>query len=167
MWVGEPLSVLIAAGPFTTQDNLDYAPLTEILTKVQNTKPDVLILVGPFVDSSHPILATGDIVLDEKDDDDNIIGQHGASYETVFIEKIIRDGLQMMFNGQEDDSSTGFKGCGPIPTNIILVPSLLDAHHEFVFPQPPFGDRDEVNSNFFDEALGTILAIITFTSPIF
>ena len=45
---------------------------------------------------------------------------------------------------------------GQIPTNIVLVPSLLDGHHEFVFPQPPFGDRDHVKSQFFAEELGTL-----------
>ena len=45
---------------------------------------------------------------------------------------------------------------GQIPTNIVLVPSLLDGHHEFVFPQPPFGDRDRVTSNFFTEELGVL-----------
>lgn len=63
--------------------------------------------------------------------------EHNASYEMVFIEKVIRDGLKSYFNSADD-----YDGC--LPTKVILVPSLLDAHHECVFPQPPFGDRDQV-----------------------
>ena len=61
---------------------------------------------------------------------------------------IIHDGLQVLFNSQDD--------FGQIPTNFILIPSLLDGHHECVFPQPPFGDRDRVKSQFFSEDLGVL-----------
>jgi DNA polymerase alpha subunit B len=91
------------------------------------------------------LLSSGNVVLDDYDDNDNVIGRHGASYETVFIERIVRDGLSTLFDFDET-----------LPTNIILVPSLLDAHHECVFPQPPFGDRDEVKTEYFDQPLGVL-----------
>ena len=119
---GKPLSVITAAGPFTTSDNLDYAPLEDLLIKIIKQKPDVLILTGPFVDITHPILATGDAAVKRVDDDGNET-EHLASYEMVFAEKIMRDGLGALFNSEEE--------YGTIPTQIILVPSLLDAHHEF------------------------------------
>lgn len=143
---GKPLSVFVASGPFTTSDNLNYAPLDDLILKVLKEKPDVLILVGPFVDVSQPLLNTGNIKLDN---DEEVGGTHDATYEMVFIEKIVRDGLQSMF------ASEGEFG-GPLPTNVILVPSLLDAHHEYVFPQPPFGDRDRIETNFFTEDLGVL-----------
>ena len=40
--------------------------------RVAQTKPDLLILVGPFVDVSQPILASGDAQLEEKDDNDKV-----------------------------------------------------------------------------------------------
>jgi DNA polymerase alpha subunit B len=145
---GQPLSVMVAAGPFTTQDNLDYRPFEDILVKALKAKPDVLILVGPFVDASQPIVSSGDCVLVDRDAEGEAVGEHTASFEMVFVEKIVRDGFTQMFNSQED--------FGVIPTNIILVPSLLDAHHECVFPQPPFGDRERVVSRFFEEPLGVL-----------
>lgn len=141
---GEPLSVLVCAGPYTTADSLSYHPLQAMLAHAATTQPDVLILLGPFVDATHPMLSTGEAELPNEDE----VSVHHASYEMVFVEKIMRDGLQMFFNLEED---------GPvIPTNVVLVPSLLDAHHEYVYPQPPFGDRDPLATKFYEEKLGII-----------
>ena len=152
---GQALSVVVASGPFTTSDNLEYEPLNELLSQVASTKPDVLILVGPFVDASNNLLQSGDATLIVRGDDGypEYGQEHSASYEMIFIEKIIRDGLKVYFNSADD-----FGGC--LPTQIILVPSLLDAHHECVFPQPPFGVRDRVQASFFQEPLD-----IPFSSP--
>eukprot|EP01041_Mallomonas_annulata_P010537 gene10537-21974_t len=146
---GKALNVLIASGPFTTSDNLKYEPLLDLLQLVANQKPDVLILTGPFVDISQPLLIEGDEVeLEDTDNDGNILGSHSASYEMIFVEKIIRDGIQVLFNSESD--------FGNVITNIIMIPSLLDAHHENVFPQPPFGNRDRLDSTFFNEPLGVL-----------
>ena len=135
---GAPLSVVVAVGPFTTSDNLEYEPLRALLRNMLDKKPDVLILVGPFVDASHPQLADGvaKIVTTK---------EMILSYEMIFIKKIISEGLDQFFKEEPD-----------IPTNIILIPSLLDAHHEHVFPQAPFGDRDPVETPFYEELLGTL-----------
>ena len=154
---GSALRVITAAGPFTTSDNLDYQPLTDLLIKVLETRPDVLVLVGPFVDATQPLLSTGDIQLPnpvEVDGDGNdkpSSSTHGASYEMVFVEKIVRDCILTMFESEGD-----YGGGGALPTNIVLVPSLQDAHHEFVFPQPPFGDRDRLLTSYFEEPLGVL-----------
>lgn len=39
----------VAAGPFTTSDSLLYEPLADLMTKVQNDKPDLLILVSLMI----------------------------------------------------------------------------------------------------------------------
>ena len=83
------------------------------------------------------------------------IKTHHASYEMVFVEKIVRDGFQSLFNSEAE--------YGVIPTNIILIPSLQDAHHEFVSPQPPFGDRDRIHTNYFEDDLGVLN--IPFSKP--
>lgn len=51
---GKALSVFAAVGPFTTSDNLKYEPLNDLLGAVRAARPDVVIMVGPFVDSEHP-----------------------------------------------------------------------------------------------------------------
>ena len=46
--------MLVAAGPYTTTDNLDYQPLEDLMRVIAATKPDVAVLAGPFVDATHP-----------------------------------------------------------------------------------------------------------------
>ena len=141
---GQALKVIAAAGPFATSDSLEYAPFVDLMTKIAQDKPDVVVLTGPFVDASQPLLSNGNTIIHDFDLKENAT-YTAASYEVVFIKKIIRDGLQLLFNTDPD-----------IPTNIILIPSLYDAHHECVFPQPAFGDRDELKTPYFDQSLGVL-----------
>ena len=53
---------MTAAGPYTEANNLSYAPLEDLLSKVLTNKPDLLVLMGPFVDTSQEVLASGDMV---------------------------------------------------------------------------------------------------------
>lgn len=48
---GNPMSVIVAAGPYTVDSNLDYAPLAALLESVEDERPDVLVLVGATLDS--------------------------------------------------------------------------------------------------------------------
>ncbi|XP_068227234.1 DNA polymerase alpha subunit B isoform X2 [Palaemon carinicauda] len=52
-----PIQVIVACGPFTTTDNLLYEPLSDLLTAVQKNPPHLLILMGPLLDISHPLVA--------------------------------------------------------------------------------------------------------------
>lgn len=140
----QPLSIMVATGPFTTSDNLFYQPLGALLSVALQKRPDVLVLIGPFVDITQPLLSTADIKLLPEDDDENN-KEHEATYEVVFREKVIRDNLMAFFNSEEE---------GQGHTQIILIPSLQDAHHDYVFPQPPFGNREELKTSFFEESLG-------------
>ncbi|KAL9953110.1 hypothetical protein ACROYT_G040470 [Oculina patagonica] len=57
----EPFLMSVAAGPFTTSDSLLYEPLADLMKRVQNDKPDLLILLGPFVDAKHDQIINGDL----------------------------------------------------------------------------------------------------------
>lgn len=39
------MTVLIAAGPFSTSDNLSFEPLADLVKHIRKDKPDVVILV--------------------------------------------------------------------------------------------------------------------------
>ncbi|KAF8477895.1 DNA polymerase alpha/epsilon subunit B-domain-containing protein [Gautieria morchelliformis] len=48
-----PLSVSLASGPYTTEQNLDFAPFLSIIEDAKSSRPSVLIILGPFIDASH------------------------------------------------------------------------------------------------------------------
>jgi len=131
---GAPLSVYVASGPFTTSDNLSYEPFQDLLRLVLVHKPDVVVLLGPFVDSTQPLLSEGKEITLTTVDDRGREYTAGATYEMVFIERIVRDGLRAMFNAEDEN--------GAVATQFIFVPALQDAHHHFVYPQPPFPTLD-------------------------
>jgi DNA polymerase alpha subunit B len=121
---GRALSILVASGPFTTSADLEYAPLNDLLAVILTLKPDVAILLGPFVDENHPQVAAG------------LAGAHSGDgtfalldFETLFKLRISTK-LADMFEGAPD-----------LPTQFVLVPSLRDAFQDYVYPQPPFADR--------------------------
>ncbi|KAI5781432.1 DNA polymerase alpha subunit B N-terminal-domain-containing protein [Geopyxis carbonaria] len=66
---GRPASLFIAAGPYTTDDNLSFEALSALCDKAAAQKPDVVILLGPFIDSDHPLIAAGDYDLGDDGDD--------------------------------------------------------------------------------------------------
>ena len=52
----DELQVVVACGPYTTSDNLNYEPLNDLIKYVENQKPHILILCGPFVDAKHSMI---------------------------------------------------------------------------------------------------------------
>ncbi|KAK6930864.1 DNA polymerase alpha, subunit B, N-terminal [Dillenia turbinata] len=104
------LSITAAAGPFTTTDNLMFEPLMELLSYARRKPPQLLVLLGPFIDSEHPEIKKGSV---------------DRSFDDIFHLEILRrlqDYVEYM---------------GP-STHVVLVPSVRDANHDFVFPQPAF-----------------------------
>jgi len=53
------VSLAVAAGPFTCAEDCAYAPLDALLAWAGGARPDVLLLLGPFVDAEHPAVAGG------------------------------------------------------------------------------------------------------------
>ncbi|XP_026187098.1 DNA polymerase alpha subunit B [Mastacembelus armatus] len=49
----EPLNVLVACGPYTPSDSLTFDPLLDLINVIIRDRPDVCLLLGPFVDSKH------------------------------------------------------------------------------------------------------------------
>ncbi|KAE8732081.1 putative amino acid transporter [Hibiscus syriacus] len=132
-WIG-----IIAAGPFTTTDNLLFEPLSELLAYATRKSPQLLILLGPFIDSEHPQIKKGTVNL---------------SFDDIFQSEVLRmvqDYLEYM---------------GP-STRLVMIPSVRDAHHDFVFPQPAFIldslDRDIRSADIDEFLLQTGKSMATF-----
>ncbi|KAL0943684.1 DNA polymerase subunit alpha B [Colletotrichum truncatum] len=75
-----PLNVIYASGPYTADDNLDFEPLHALCDQAADTYADALVLTGPFIDSEHPLIATGDFDLPEE----AVIEPDTATMSTVF-----------------------------------------------------------------------------------
>ncbi|XP_003552790.1 DNA polymerase alpha subunit B [Glycine max] len=108
------LSMIIAAGPFTTTDNLLFEPLIALLTHAKLRPPQLLVLLGPFVDSEHPDIKKGTV---------------DRSFDEIF-EEILKKLEEYV------DSAT----------RVVLVPSIRDANHDFVFPQPALDMKSQIVS---------------------
>ncbi|KAL6583125.1 hypothetical protein OROMI_005203 [Orobanche minor] len=118
------LSLIVAAGPFTTSDNLLFEPLTELLAYARRKQPQLLILLGPFIDSDHPELRKGTV---------------NQTFDEMFSLEILgklQDYVEYMGSA----------------AHVILMPSVRDANHDFVFPQPPF----EINPTDFSHQIYSI-----------
>lgn len=102
-------TALFAAGPYTTNENLNYEPLDDLLAVVVRSRPDVVFLAGPFVDAEH----------------DQISAATPVPFEQIFEKRVLqrlRKALSEMPAGER--------------TQVVLIPSLEDVHNDFVCPQP-------------------------------
>lgn len=59
----DELKIVVAAGPFTYSNDLDYRPLWELMNKVVEDEPHLLILIGPFLDYTHPHFQDDELVV--------------------------------------------------------------------------------------------------------
>lgn len=123
------LNVIVAAGPFTTSDNLDYEPFGDLMLHIQLTRPDVVILAGPFVDIRHPQIQNNHIQLEMED----------GSFANVTLTQMFQQRISAMI---EDLYVQSLEKDGvELKTQFILLPSLDDAIAEHVYPQPPLFER--------------------------
>ena len=59
----QALGTLISSGPYTADDNLNYEPLHALCEKAKDISSDMMVLIGPFLDMEHPLIASGDFEL--------------------------------------------------------------------------------------------------------
>lgn len=102
-----PLNIIVACGPFTPIDSLQYEPLKDLIQVVKRDRPDICIFIGPFIDPSHPLIVDGEVAFTFDD----------------------------MFQTMIDHIKSTLKD---LKTHIVLVSSSKDAHHDQVYPTPPY-----------------------------
>lgn len=121
------LNVVLAAGPYTADDNLAFEPLHALCEKAAESCADMLVLVGPIFDIEHPLLASGDFDLP----DDGSIEPDKATLTDAFR---ILVGTPIRKLAQKVPSIT-----------ITLVPSSRDAVNKHVsWPQEHFTGKKEL-----------------------
>jgi DNA polymerase alpha subunit B len=103
-----PLNTLVGAGPYTADGNLDFEPLQELCNKAADELADALILMGPFLDVEHPLLASGDF---------DIPDIQGIDPDTVNLSTLFRHFISRPLQ----------QLCIAVPNiTVILVPSVRD-----------------------------------------
>ncbi|KAM3962543.1 DNA polymerase alpha subunit B isoform 2-T2 [Aphomia sociella] len=105
------LSMVMAAGPYTTSDNMTYEPLKDLITYITTHRPHVVIMTGPFMDVDHIKIK------------DNTMAETYKSY----FEKLI-------------DNLAELNTASPY-TKIYIVSNLKDVFHVNIFPTPPYSTR--------------------------
>lgn len=120
-----PLNIVMASGPYTAEDNLDFEPLHALCSQAAETYADALILCGPFIDVDHPLIASGDFDLPE----DAPVDLDTATMVTVF-KYLVAPALNRL------------AAANPAVT-ILLVPSTRDVIDKHVsWPQDPFPRKE-------------------------
>ncbi|KAJ3512303.1 hypothetical protein NLJ89_g3597 [Agrocybe chaxingu] len=111
-------TVLVACGPFTSDLDIGYKPWRALLQQIKTQKPDVVLLLGPFVDIAHPKIKSGDLDVAPSN----------------------------LFRAHFVDPLKGFLTASP-GSIVLLVPSVRDiASNHAAFPQPELG-ADVFGSN--------------------
>lgn len=121
----QPLNLMLASGPFTADDNLDFDPLVTLCEKAAEQCADTLILTGPFIDLEHPLIASGDFEMPEL---------KGLDPDTATLSTLFRHCISRPLN----------QLASAVPSiTIILIPSVRDAVSKHVsWPQEMLFKRE-------------------------
>ncbi|CAN3375605.1 hypothetical protein DIURU_005661 [Diutina rugosa] len=116
--VKDGLKVVMASGPFSPIQHLDFTKFSEFIHHVNTEiRPDVVVLTGPFIDVANYAVRDGKV---EHDD-----GQNFADDDQLFIQKFVP--LIKQFDQVID---------------VILVPSIKDVVMRHVaYPQDSFDKK--------------------------
>ncbi|KAL6942153.1 hypothetical protein ACO0QE_003319 [Hanseniaspora vineae] len=108
---------LIAAGPFTSQASLDFADFSNFIVKVNTEyKPNCLVLLGPFIDSSNDLVISGNMPIIPG------LTSQPKTLDELFVKTV----------------SPILKSIDP-SIQVILVPNVNDtASNHCAYPQAPF-----------------------------
>jgi DNA polymerase alpha subunit B len=109
--------VAIASGPYSPENMLIFDSISELEARVRSENaPDVLVLMGPFLDVNHPAVSSG-IILDSFN--------RPATFEDIYREEIIPKLARLA------------RACENARTELYIVPSIHEARISIPLPQPP------------------------------
>jgi DNA polymerase alpha subunit B len=111
--IESPVTAMVAFGPYTTSHSLDYLGLQDLCRVVEEQRPSLLVLVGPFVDEQHSAYRF--------DTADPTVGLGTSPDPHAVMEERVAPLLQR----------------AAASTRVAIVPSQRDVCVDPVFPQPP------------------------------
>lgn len=126
---GSSLNIVAASGPFTSDDDLKFAPWHRLMDQLESGGlpcdpstdkrrgvPDTLILTGPFLSSQHPLLPFS------TQTPSDLFARHFSTRLQTLLEKFPS-------------------------TMVVLIPSTYDILNiHSAYPQPSFAKEDAVGS---------------------
>jgi DNA polymerase alpha subunit B len=56
-----PTQIFIFSGPYASTKSLHYTAINPIINAIKESKPNLVILMGPFIDTRDPVIGTGSI----------------------------------------------------------------------------------------------------------
>ncbi|KAI8982344.1 DNA polymerase alpha/epsilon subunit B-domain-containing protein [Mycotypha africana] len=113
----QPLEMIVASGPFTLNDDLSFQPLEALLSMCLKSKPEFILLMGPFLSVQHGKLATGQVE---------------SPLIQLFQEQVVERLYKLL------------KECPR--TQVFIVPHAYDMIQPYpIFPQPAFTDLQQQN----------------------
>ncbi|XP_011302150.1 DNA polymerase alpha subunit B [Fopius arisanus] len=101
------MQVVLACGPFTQSDRLDFQPLINLMQNVAETQPNLLVLVGPFIPQDNEDIKQAIVV--------------------NTLQEVFEEFLEKIMNFVKGSS-----------TQVLLIPSSRDAHHDNIYPTPEY-----------------------------
>lgn len=111
---GSQCTILVASGPFTVDDRLEYSRLDNIVVECMLRRPSLLVLLGPFVDAEHGDIGAGKVLL---------------LPDAIFRTEVLRR-LEPVL--------------ATVPgLQVVLMPSLRDLVADPIFPQPSIQISDD------------------------
>lgn len=117
-----PLKVMAAAGPYCLENDLDFSPFDDLIQEVNQVKPDVLILMGPFIDVTNQSVIQGTFEVRDLSGEVN----PNATLDDLFRE-VISSRIKQISSS----------------VLVVLIPHVRDtASNHAAFPQSPFNRRD-------------------------
>jgi hypothetical protein len=78
------LQLMVACGPYTTNDSLSYQAIKDLLEIVKKDRPHGLILMGPFLDQLHSDIYSGEVYYEDPSTSNKVF----VDYEELFTHLI-------------------------------------------------------------------------------
>lgn len=117
---GKAIQMMMAVGPFTSNNELSYEALKDLIGVVNRDKPHVLVLAGPFVNQNHEDIASGDLRYRDPESGELKF----FDYEELFVQ------IMNYIDSQISQE-----------TQVVLLPSTNEISHIYPLPQPPLAQK--------------------------
>jgi len=135
-----PVHITFAAGPYSPDNMLIFDSIADLEVRVRDNPPDVLVIMGPFLDVNHPSIASGTV--------QDSFGRP-VSFEDVYREEIIPKLARLA------------RACEQARTQLVIVPAVNETRITAPIPQPPI---DKIPGTIWESLIKELPEAVKFVS---